>query len=192
MIRVLIVDDHPALRAGLSAVLRAEPGLVVLGTAESEADVWPELARTRPDVVILDYHLPSSDGLTICRRVKRTLPPPGVLLYSAYADTSLVIPALLAGADGMVSKSAAAAELYDAIRQVSRGERVMPPVSREVLTRAHRQLDEDDLPLLAMLLDGTRPGDVAETMGMTADDLAHRIDRMISRLKVEVATPRPA
>lgn len=193
MIRMLVVDDHPALRAGLTAVLRAEPGIVVLGAAESDREVWPMLTKTRPDVVLLDYHLPpSSDGLTVCRRIKRTMPPPGVLLYSAYADASLVIPALLAGADGMVNKSAPAAELYDAIRRVARGERVMPPLSRELLEAAHAKLDDEDLPALAMLLDGTRHADVASTLGVEPEELSHRIDRMISRLKVEVATPRSA
>ncbi|MDP8968072.1 MAG: response regulator transcription factor, partial [Actinomycetota bacterium] len=100
MIRILIVDDHPAMRAGLTAVLRAEPGLVPLDAATSVSDLWPTLKRTRPDVVVLDYHLPGDDGLVLCRRIKRELPAPAVLLYSAYADAALTIPARLAGVDG--------------------------------------------------------------------------------------------
>jgi CheY-like chemotaxis protein len=111
MIRMLLVDDHPALRTGLTAVLRAEPGLVPLGTAADEEELWPALNRTKPDVVLLDYHLPPADGLVLCRRIKRTMPPPQVLLYSAYADASLVIPAVLAGADGVVNKGAPARAL---------------------------------------------------------------------------------
>ena len=192
MIRILLVDDHPALRAGLTAVLRAEPGLVPLGTAASEEELWPALNRTKPDVVVLDYHVPPADGLQLCRRIKRTMPPPKVLIYSAYADTALVIPGALAGADGVINKGAPANELFDAIRCVSRGEKVLPPVSRELLDEATRRLEPDDLPALMMLLDGNPPEEVAQTLGLSGEELSHRTDRMISRLKVEVPVPRPA
>jgi len=107
MIRLLIVDDHPAMRAGLTAVLRAEPGIIPLGTASSEEDLAPTLTRTKPDVVLLDYHLPGADGLKLCRRLKRDVPAPAVLLYSAYADSAMVVPAILAGADGLLNKRCA-------------------------------------------------------------------------------------
>lgn len=190
MIRMLLVDDHPALRTGLTAVLRAEPGLVPLGTAASEEELWPALTRTRPDVVLLDYHLPPADGLVLCRRMKRTMPPPRVLLYSAYADASLVIPAVLAGADGVVNKGAPANELYDAIRTVARGERVMPPITAELLEAARARLDDEDLPVLMMALDGTTEAEIGRTIGATPEETAHRLDRMISRLKVEVPAPK--
>ncbi len=190
MIRMLLVDDHPALRTGLTAVLRSEPGLVPLGTAASEEELWPALNRTKPDVVLLDYHLPPADGLVLCRRIKRTLPPPKVLLYSAYADASLVIPAMLAGADGLVNKGAPASELYDAVRTVARGEKVMPPISRELLDAAHARLDDEDIPVLMMAFDGTPEGEIARTIGVSPEAMSHRLDRMIARLKVEVPAPR--
>lgn len=190
MIRILLVDDHPALRAGLTAVLRAEPGLVPLGTAASEEELWPALHRTKPDVVVLDYHVPPADGLQLCRRIKRSMPPPRVLLYSAYADASLVIPSMLAGADGVVNKGAPAAELYDAIRTVARGDRVIPPLSRELLDDANNRLDSDDLPILGMALDGTPENEIARTLGLSADEMTHRMDRMISTLKVEIPVSR--
>jgi DNA-binding NarL/FixJ family response regulator len=186
VIRILIVDDHPALQAGLTAVLRAEPGLVPLGTVPSEAELWPAMQRTHPDVVLLDYHLPPSDGLVLCRRLKRVMPPPAVLLFSAYADAKLVIPARLAGADGLVNKAASASELYDAIRTVGRGDDIMPAVGRELLDDASARLDAEDLPILGMVLDGTPPGEVAHTLHIGPEELSHRIDRMIARLRVEV------
>src|SRR5262245_12363130 len=98
MIRILLVDDHPAMRAGLTGVLAAEPGTVPLDSIASGDELEPALRRCRPDVVLLDYHLPGSDGLVLCRQVKRTVPAPAVLIYSAYADAELAIPAVLAGA----------------------------------------------------------------------------------------------
>ena len=186
MIRVLVVDDHLALRAGLSAVLNAEPGIVPLGSASSERDLWPVLQRTRPDLVVLDYHLPGEDGLTLCRRLKRTLPPPKILLYSAYADAALAIPAILAGADGVVHKGAPALELYEAIRQVARGRRVLPPPSGELLNDASARLRPEDLPVLGMALDDTPATEIAAALRLEPDELDARIDRMLAGLRVEV------
>ena len=186
MIRVLLVDDHPAMRTGLAAVLAAEPGMVVLGAAASADELGPALNRTRPDVVLLDYHLPSSDGLVLCRVLKRSVPAPGVLMYSAYADASLAIPAILAGADGLLNKAAPAKDLYDAIRRVARGDRVLPAVPRDLLDGASARLYPEDLPILGMILDGTSPAEVAATLRLEPRDVSARLDRMIGRLRIEV------
>ena len=186
MIRVLIVADHPALQAGLTAVLKSEPGLVPVGAAQSEFELWPALTRTRPDVVLLDYHLPPADGLALCRRLKRQVPAPAVILFSAYADANLAIPAWLAGADGLVNKGASANELHEAIRTVAKGREVMPPVTRELLDAAGSRVPDEDLAILGMALDHTSHADIAETLRLSPDELDVRLDRMIDRLKVEV------
>jgi DNA-binding NarL/FixJ family response regulator len=187
MIRLLIVDDHPAMRAGLTAVLRAEPGIVPLGAASSEDDLPAMLERARPDVVLLDYHLPGSDGLKLCRKMKRDPNAPAVLLYSAYADSAMVVPAILAGADGLMNKSAPAPELFDALRAVARGDRVLPPVPRELLEHAGTRIAAEDQPILAMMIDGTSPAEVADTLRADRREISRRIDAMIERLRVEIA-----
>lgn len=190
MIRILFVDDHPALRAGLEAVLRSEPGLVPVGAASGDADVWAKLEATRPDVVLLDYHLPGADGVALCRRIKRIMPPPAVVLYSAYADAKLAIPAVLAGADGLVHKSAPAPELFDALRRAARGEAALPPVGREQLDDATSKIDPEDLPILGMLVEGTDRAEIPATLGIEPQEFAQRLDRMIGALRVEVPTAR--
>jgi len=197
VISILVVDDHPALRAGLLAVLRTEPGVVPVATASCPEDLWPQFNRTRPDVVLLDYHLPGTDGLSICRRLKNVVPAPKVLIYSAYADASLTIPALLAGADGVVHKGLPANALSEAIRAVAGGQRVLPPLSQELQVAAAQTLEVEDRPILGMLLAGTDHGDIAATLRLAPDELDARLDRMIGRLRVEVPTaaetvPRPA
>jgi DNA-binding NarL/FixJ family response regulator len=186
VIRIVIVDDHPALRAGLQTVLRAEPGLVLAGEAAGEDDLWPLLHRARPDLVLLDYHLEGLDGLQLCYAIKRQVLAPRVLLYSAYASPALAIPAVLAGADGLVSKALAARELFDAIRGVVRGEPYLPPVSREMLDEAYRRVDTEEAPLLGMLLDGTPVAEVAETVGVDPEQVHRRTVRMLQDLRVHV------
>jgi DNA-binding NarL/FixJ family response regulator len=160
---------------------------VPLGAASSEDDLPAMLERTRPDVVLLDYHLPGSDGLKLCRRMKRDPDAPAVLLYSAYADSAMVVPAILAGADGLMNKSAPAPELFDALRAVARGDRVLPPVPRALLESASGRIDPEDMPILAMMIDGTTPAEVADALRVDAREVARRIDAMIERLRVEIA-----
>jgi DNA-binding NarL/FixJ family response regulator len=187
MIRIVIVDDHPALRTGLDTVLAGEPGLIPVGAAGSPTELWPLLNARKPDVVLLDYHLPGAeDGLQLCRRIKARLLAPKVLLYSAYAGSSLSIPATLAGADGVVGKGIPARELYEAIRRVAGGERVLPPIPPELLRDATERLDPEDMPILGMLLHDTSMSDIASLVHLDVGVVEHRVDQIIARLRVEV------
>jgi DNA-binding NarL/FixJ family response regulator len=129
MIRVLVVDDHPVLRAGLEAVLRAEPGFVCVGGAEDGETMWGILRRTRPDVVILDHRLGGEDGVELCRAVRAEPAPPSVLLYTADPTPALERSALGAGASGLVDKAVEVYALFDAIRVAGRREEGGSPSS---------------------------------------------------------------
>jgi DNA-binding NarL/FixJ family response regulator len=120
MIRVLVVDDHPVLRAGLEAVLRAEPGFRCVGGAEDGAAMWQLLRRTRPDVVVLDHRLGDEDGVELCRALCCEPIPPSVLLYTADPNPGLEALALEAGAAGLVDKALDVGALFDAIRVAGR------------------------------------------------------------------------
>jgi DNA-binding NarL/FixJ family response regulator len=191
--RVLIVDDHPAMQAGLTAVLRSEPGFVPVGAVETEFELWPALTRTRPDVVLLDYNLPDVDGLTVCRSIKSEALAPAVILYSAFADGSMTIPAVLAGADGILDKGVPPRELFAAIRDVIAGGDALPPISPEQLHAASTVLDDDDLPILGMLVERTPTNGIADILGLDHVALTRRIGRMLDQLteSVRPAAPRP-
>jgi two-component system response regulator DevR len=186
VIRVAIADDHHAVRLGLYAALRSEPGLVPVGAASDGAGLAPLLYSTQPDVVLLDYHLPDTDGLALCRRIKAEPPAPAVILYSGFADDSMTVPALVAGADGIVHKGEPARELFEAIRLVAGGGQALPSISQPLLRAAGEALDPEDLPVLAMLVDGTPAADIASTLRIGAGELRDRITRMLGRLKVPV------
>ncbi len=125
MIRVLVVDDHPVVRAGLEAVLRAEPGMVAVGVAVGPHDAVALVRRTRPDVVLLDARLGEHDGLELCRTLCAEPAPPAVLVLSASHGPELMAAALAAGARGSIDKSTDLPELFDAIRLAARPTR--PP-----------------------------------------------------------------
>lgn len=120
MIRVLVVDDHPVVRAGLEALLRAEPGMIAVGVAVGPHDAVALVRRTRPDVVLVDARLGDHDGLDLCRVLQGEPVPPAVLIISADPGPGLEAQALAAGARGMVDKATDLPELFDAIRLASR------------------------------------------------------------------------
>jgi DNA-binding NarL/FixJ family response regulator len=190
VITVAIVDDHQAVRIGLHAALRSEPGLEPVGSATEAAELEPLLYRTRPDVVLLDYNLPGADGLQLCQRVKRDVPAPGVVLYSAFAEPAMTVPAIVAGADAIVHKGGPTRELFDAIRRVARGDAALPTVLPPLLEAAGQALGPEDLPLLGMLVSRTPRAEIADALQIDISELHRRIARALSRLKPAVPAAR--
>ena len=186
MIRVLIIDDHHAMRRGLENVLSETPDLVPVATGSAEGDLWHLLKRTAPDVVLLDYHLPGQDGLMLCHRIKSLTLAPRVIIYSAYADESLEIAATVAGADGVLNKNAPANELFAALRGGPGDEPAIPAPRAEALSAAARKLDDGERPLLGMLMQRTPLPDVADALGLPLDEAASRVRGVIGRLRVRV------
>jgi DNA-binding NarL/FixJ family response regulator len=193
MIKVAVVDDHAAIRMGLRTAMGSQPGLACVGLAADGGQMQSLLYRTNPDVVVLDYHLPHVNGLVLCRQIKQEVLAPAVLLYSAYADPALVVPALVAGADGMVHKGAPARELLEAIRAVATGETRFPPAIPELTQDAAAAVAPDDRPILELLIDRVPREQIAARLGLSAAALEERVDRVLAELGVPipVAIPGP-
>jgi DNA-binding NarL/FixJ family response regulator len=187
LIRVAVVDDHDAVRLGLRAALGGAPDLEPVGSAATVAEAAPLLYRTRPDVVLIDYRLPGADGLTLCRRIKSEPLAPGVVLFSAFADPAMTVPAVVAGVDAIVDKGAPTRDLFQAIRRAARGQSTLPEISPPLLEAAGHQIDPDDLPLLGLLVQRTAPADIAEALRIDRPDLDRRVAGMLARLKAPVA-----
>lgn len=177
-VTVALLDDHPAVRAGIEAILEREPGIVAVGAAATEQELWPLLRTARPDVVVLDLHHPGRDGLVLALRIKRAPGAPRVVLYSAAGNGDLLVPATLARADGIVDKSSSPDELV----RVIRGERPLPPVSPRQQRRAAAELEPRDRPILAMRLAGTPPDEIATTLRLSGRETDRRIAAVIARL----------
>ena len=132
MIRVLVVDDHPVLRAGLEAVLRAEPGFVCVGVAADGREMERVMRRTAPDVVIIDRRLGDDDGLALREALRARDDAPEVVIYTGDYDGDLDAQARAAGACGAVAKERAVDELFDALRLAVRRAPAAPPATATV------------------------------------------------------------
>jgi len=135
-VRVLVADDHPVVRAGLAAMLSAEPGLDVVGEAASGDEAVLLAARHRPAVVLTDLRMPGSGGLAAIRRITADLPGVRVVVLTTYDSDADILPAVEAGAAGYLLKDTPRAALVDAIFAAARGETVLAPaVAGRLVTR---------------------------------------------------------
>lgn len=186
MSTVLIVDDHPAVRTGLASLIEPADGLTVVGTA-ADADTAQALAeKHHPDVVLVDYHLPGGNGLSLCLRLDGVRPRPRLIVYSAFADQLLSVLAAVAGADALVSKSVDPERLLDALAGDQDGELTLGATPQGLQT-VGAALQPDELPILGMLVHGTPPSEIAETLEITEEWLLARRWAILQRL-----SPRPA
>ncbi|AIJ17186.1 response regulator [Streptomyces violaceoruber] len=129
-VRVLLVDDEPLVRAGLRAVLEAQPDIEVVGEAADGAAVVPLVRQVRPDVVAMDVRMPLLDGIEATRALLRTVAdPPKILVVTTFENDEYVYEALRAGADGFLLKRARPAEIVHAVRLIAEGESLLFPAS---------------------------------------------------------------
>lgn len=186
-IRILLVDDHPAVRMGARALIDDQPDMSVVAEARSFAEARDKLERPI-DVAIVDFHLGEGrDGLTLIAQLKRLQPTARALVYSAFADGALAITALIAGADGLLGKHELGEELCRAVRSVARGRPNLPAINQSVAHVMHSRLEPGNQAIFGMLLHGIAPEIIAEQLGITPQELQARRACMLRTLK-----PTPA
>jgi len=183
MLRIALLDDYPAVLAGLRRLISAEPDLTVAAVASTAHELARELDGLRPDVLVLDYNFARTDGLSHCHRIKSRPHAPAVVIYSAYAGPALTVAARAAQADGVVDKTEPVHSLLTAVRRVANGEVVMPPIPRDVFEAAVAKLDDDDLPVFAMLLDREQYDSIAHALRADPADVARRARRIVGPLR---------
>jgi DNA-binding NarL/FixJ family response regulator len=120
LVRVLIVDDVPAVREGLRLFLEDQPGLAVVGEAHDGRAALAVVSTLRPDVVLMDIEMPGGDGLAATRAIKALEQPPAIVIMSVYADEKTRALAFSAGADRFIEKTAALEEVAQTLRHVLR------------------------------------------------------------------------
>ena len=127
-IRILIVDNHPIVRAGLTAVLETQPDFAIVGEAANGVQAVERAAALRPDVIVLDLELPELDGVAVIQAIRAANSAAKVIVFTVLAIDERILSAVRAGAQGYLLKGAPREELFEAIRLVQSGGSLMPPV----------------------------------------------------------------
>lgn len=182
-LRLLVVDDHPAVRLGLLQLLDDQSDFVVVEAACSAEEARSLAEREPIDVAVVDYQLGSRTGLWLTRKLKELEPAPAVVIYSAYCDGPLAAACVVAGADGLISKGGVGAELCHAVRAVARGYSRLPMVPPTLAGAMRRRLGAHEQAIFGMLLAGIDPAEIAATLGISEHALDTRRWAMLHKLE---------
>ncbi len=194
-IRVLLADDHQIMRQGLKNLLERE-GFAVVAEASDGRDAIHLAETSHPDVAVLDLAMPALNGVDAGREITRASPRTKAILLTMHKEDSYVLQALNAGISGYVLKSQAAADLVQAIREVTRGSMYLSPgVSRAVVDayRAKTSVPPDPLSprerqILQLVAEGKTTKQIAEVLGVSVKTAESHRSRLMAKLDIhEVA-----
>ncbi|WP_405602258.1 MULTISPECIES: response regulator [unclassified Streptomyces] len=191
---VLLVDDEPLVRAGLRAVLSAQPDIEVVGEAADGAAVIPLVRQLRPDVVAMDVRMPLLDGIEATRAVLRSVSePPKILVITTFENDEYVYGALRAGADGFLLKRSRPAEIVNAVRLVAEGDSLLFPAAvrrlaaeygnrsaREAMDRA--ALTEREADVLRLMTRGLSNAEIAERLIVGTETVKSHVSAVLAKL----------
>jgi DNA-binding NarL/FixJ family response regulator len=187
-IRVAVLDDHPAVLAGLQRLVEREADLRPVAFVETGDALRRALAGSPADVVVVDYDVARGSGLAVCQRLSERASPPRTIVYSAYAGPGLTVAARVAGVAGVVHKSAPVATLLSTIRAVAGGCEALPEVRPEVRRAALERVEEEDLAVASMLIEGASHDEIAATLGVATREISWRAHRIVARMRPRLSS----
>jgi DNA-binding NarL/FixJ family response regulator len=189
-IRVLVADDHPAVRAGLVAVIAEQPDFTLVAQAENGARAVALYGEFRPDVALMDLCMPVMDGIEAIRRIVRTFPAARILAITTFEGDGDIRRALDAGARGYLLKDMLLTDVLGAIRAVHRGHRVIPPpgAARLAEATALNDLTDRELEVLRLVARGLSNREVARAIGRTNETVKIHLKNIFEKLGVAART----
>jgi DNA-binding NarL/FixJ family response regulator len=190
-IRILIADDHPIVREGLTAVLETQPDFEIVGAAASGVQAVERALALRPDVILLDLALPDLDGVAALRQIRAANPTAHVLIFTAFDTDERILAAVQAGAQGYLLKGAPREELFQAIRVVYSGGSLLQPVVAARLLRQFsgaaalpEQLTERELEVLRQLAKGRQNKEIATELWISERTVKFHVSAILAKLGV--------
>lgn len=189
---VLLADAEKLIRAGLRAIIEAEPDLTVVGEAGDGAEVLPLVRELGPDVVLMDVRLPAVDGIEASRHIVETVAaPPKILVFTAYENDDHVYDALRAGADGFLLKHTRPEDVVRAIRVIVSGESLLFPAAVRALAAthggaasglAHAGLTEREAEVLRLMATGMSNVEIAKQLFVSVQTVKTHVGNLLAKL----------
>jgi DNA-binding NarL/FixJ family response regulator len=180
-ISVMLVDDHMLVRRGFRLLLEEDPGIRVVGEAGDGHEAVEAARRLKPNVIVMDFALPSMNGAVATRQILKEDPEALVLMLSMHAEPSYVVTCLDAGARGYLLKNAMDLELVQAVKRVAAGEQVLDPRLGDLPKAAppSRELTTRELEILQLIVHGKSNKEIAAVLGVSPNTVnVHRANLM--------------
>jgi DNA-binding NarL/FixJ family response regulator len=189
-IRILLVDDHPVVRAGLASMLSSIRGITVCGAAATGEEALDIIDREKPDVLLLDLRMPGMTGIELLKAIRATPSPPKALVLTSYSSDEEIYRAIEAGAQGYLLKSAPQAEIVTAIRAVYRGRNhISPRIAARLAERMVRwALTPRELEILEMVVRGLTNGQIGNALRISENTARNHVNSIIRKLGVSGRT----
>jgi len=187
VIRLLLVDDHEVVRAGLRALLGGVGDMEIVGEAGSVAEAVQQAARLAPQVILMDLRLPDGTGLDACREILSSAPATRVLFVTSYSDEQAIMSTVLAGAAGYVLKDIGAKALVDAIRDAAAGRPILDlRVSQPVIERMARAeaLSGQERRVLELVVQGRTNKEIAAALGLSDKTVKNYLSNAFQKLGI--------
>jgi DNA-binding NarL/FixJ family response regulator len=196
VIRVLVVDDHPVVRSGLTGMLSVTEDIEVVGEAGDGSEALALVESARPDVVLMDLRMPRTDGVTATGAIVSGYPSTRVLVLTTYDTDTDILHAVEAGAAGYLLKDTPHADLLDGIRAAARGETVLaPPVAARLMSRLRTpstppaaQPSPRELEVLAAVARGLSNAEIGRELYIGEATVKTHLQRLFTKLDVDDRT----
>lgn len=195
-LRLLLVDDHPIVRTGLRMLFQSEPGMEVIGEADSGAAAIAAVLRLHPDVVIMDVAMPGMNGIEATRQIKANSPETAVLALTMHEDEQYFFAMLNAGASGYIPKRAAPDDLVAAIRVVAEGNVflysslarfLMKDIAEQKLAPAGEGddgLTGREIEVLTLIAEGRTSREIAEALVISVKTVERHRENIMHKLDI--------
>ncbi len=192
-VRVLLVDDHPVVRAGILGMLGGEPDIEVVGEAGTGKEALRVAAALLPDVVLMDLRMPDMDGVEATRALREREDPPRVVILTTYDTDADILRAVEAGATGYLLKDAPRQELAEAVRAAARGQTVLsPPVAAKLVSRMRgadaAALTSREIDVLGLVARGLTNGQIGRALLIAEATVKTHLLRAFAKLGVDDRT----
>jgi DNA-binding NarL/FixJ family response regulator len=189
-IRVLVVDDHPVVCSGLSAIIDAQSDMCVAGQAMNGSEAIQIFRRIRPDVTLMDLRMPELGGVEAIRAIRREYPESRFIVLTTYHGDEDIHRAVSAGAQGYLLKGMAHTTLLDAIRRVHAGLRYLPPPVLQTLAARPPglELSSRELEILQMIVRGLSNRQIASHLGISEGTVKWHLNAIFGRMDVHGRT----